>query len=69
MVTMEDESAGEITVPGVLPHLSETPGRITHLGPALAEGNQEIYGEELGFSPAELAELKQIGRASCRERV
>ena len=61
LVTVEDKSAGKITVPGVLPHLSETPGRITHLGPVLAEGNKEIYGDELGFSPTELAELKREG--------
>ncbi len=61
LVTVEDEKAGEITVPNVLPRLSETPGRITHLGPSLGDAIQEIYGGELGFSEAELAELKRDG--------
>jgi crotonobetainyl-CoA:carnitine CoA-transferase CaiB-like acyl-CoA transferase len=61
LVTVEDEKAGEITVPNVLPRLSETPGRITHLGPPLGDAIEEIYGGELGFTQAELAELKRDG--------
>ncbi|MEE8172005.1 MAG: CaiB/BaiF CoA-transferase family protein [Alphaproteobacteria bacterium] len=61
LVTVADEQAGEIVVPNVLPRLSQTPGRITHLGPALGEGNHAVYGDELGFSEAELAELKRDG--------
>ena len=61
LVTVKDEKAGEITVPNVLPRLSETPGRIDHLGPSLAEGNSDIYGGELGFSEVELSQLKQNG--------
>ena len=60
-MTVEDEKSGEIVVPGVLPRLSETPGRITHLGPSLGDGNQAVYGDELGFSADELAELKRDG--------
>ena len=58
---MTDEPAGEITVPNVMPRLSETPGRIDHLGPALGEANGAVYGDELGFSEAELAQLKSDG--------
>ena len=61
LITVTDEKAGEITVPNVLPRLSETPGRINHLGPALGEGNSDIYGGELGFSEEELSQLKQDG--------
>ncbi len=61
LVTVEDDKAGEITVPNVLPRLSDTPGRITHLGPALGEGNGDIYGGELGFSDDELVALKDDG--------
>ena len=61
LITVTDETAGEITVPNVMPRLSETPGRIDHLGPALGEANGAVYGDELGFSEAELAQLKSDG--------
>jgi len=37
-----DESLGEIALPGVLPRLSETPGRIANLGPALGDWNDRL---------------------------
>ncbi len=39
---IDDETLGEIAIPNVLPHLSETPGEITHLGPVLGDWNQRI---------------------------
>ena len=36
LVAIEDEDVGEtVIVPSVIPRLSETPGRIKHLGPRL----------------------------------
>jgi succinyl-CoA:(S)-malate CoA-transferase subunit A len=57
LVTLDDPEAGEITIPGVIPKLSETPGRITNLGPPLGNGTDEVLGELLGLSDAELAQL------------
>ena len=57
LVTLEDPEAGEITIPGVIPKLSETPGRITNLGPPLGNGTDEVLGEVLGLSDTELAQL------------
>ncbi len=57
LVTLDDPEAGEITIPGVIPKLSETPGRITNLGPPLGNGTDEVLGEVLGLSEAELAQL------------
>ncbi len=37
-----DETLGEIAVPNVLPHLSQTPGEISHLGPTLGDWNRRI---------------------------
>ncbi len=48
-------------MPGVVPKLSATPGRITHAGPALGQHNAEIYGGLLGKSDAELAALAAAG--------
>jgi crotonobetainyl-CoA:carnitine CoA-transferase CaiB-like acyl-CoA transferase len=56
-----DERVGEVIVPGVMPRLSKTPGRISHLGPPLAAHNQEIYGRLLGLSPEELEALRTEG--------
>jgi succinyl-CoA:(S)-malate CoA-transferase subunit A len=37
-----DETLGEFAIPNVLPRLSETPGEITHLGPAIGDWNAHI---------------------------
>ncbi|MFP6746132.1 MAG: CaiB/BaiF CoA-transferase family protein [Alphaproteobacteria bacterium] len=52
---------GEIVVPDVLPKLSGTPGAIDGLGPRLGDWNQEIYGERLGLSAAQLEKLRNSG--------
>jgi crotonobetainyl-CoA:carnitine CoA-transferase CaiB-like acyl-CoA transferase len=53
---------GRITMPGVVPRLTLTPGRIEGPGPARpGEHNEEIYGGKLGLSSAELTRLGQRG--------
>ena len=59
--TIVDPEAGEMVVPGVLPRLSETPGRIASLGPALGASNAEIYGVRLGLDAETIAALKEKG--------
>lgn len=49
---------GEVTVPGVLPHLSKTPGRISGLGPPLGNATDEVLRELLGLAEAEIAALR-----------
>ncbi len=39
---IDDETLGEIAIPNVLPRLSETPGEITNLGPALGDWNERV---------------------------
>ena len=49
-----DDALGEIAIPNVLPRLSETPGEITHLGPALGDWNarvREILADESQVRP------------------
>ena len=58
LLRMVDELAGEVVIPNVLPRLSETPGRVTHLGPALGADNDAIYGDLLGLGTEERAALK-----------
>lgn len=61
LVTVEDPDVGEIVVPGVIPTLSGTPGRITNLGPKLGNATDQVLGEVLGLSATELAQLHKNG--------
>lgn len=45
-------------VPNVVPKLSETPGEVAWLGPALGAHNDEIYGELLGMSAQDIDQLR-----------
>jgi succinyl-CoA:(S)-malate CoA-transferase subunit A len=53
------EGLGEVVVPGVVPTLSETPGRITNLGPPLSNATYEVLRELLDISSAEIQRLRQ----------
>ena len=50
---------GEVVVPGVVPRLSATPGRINHLGPALGNANAAVLGGLLGLQAEELRLLRE----------
>jgi crotonobetainyl-CoA:carnitine CoA-transferase CaiB-like acyl-CoA transferase len=50
---------GPVTVPSVLPRLSETPGKISALGPELGQHNVEIYCDLLGLSEDRLRALRE----------
>lgn len=56
----EDREA-TLCYPGAFAKLSETPLRITRRAPHLGEHNQEIYGETLQLSAAEMTTLQQLG--------
>lgn len=57
-----DEFFGELAVPGVAPQLTESPGAVSWLGPPeVGSHNGEVYGELLGMSESELAELANDG--------
>jgi crotonobetainyl-CoA:carnitine CoA-transferase CaiB-like acyl-CoA transferase len=61
VTTVSDRTLGDITMQGVIPQLSSTPGRITTTGPALGEHNEDIYGGVLGLGRDELARLAEAG--------
>ncbi|HSZ42614.1 MAG TPA: hypothetical protein VK817_21850 [Trebonia sp.] len=44
-----------------IPHLSETPGRIRHLGPALGAHTDEILGGLLGLDDETLSAFRADG--------
>jgi len=59
MVAIDDDDVGEtVIVPNVVPRLSETPGRIGHLGPRLGQHTEEILRDVLGLNSDEIADLR-----------
>lgn len=60
-VNIEPGEQRVVRFPGITPKLSQTPG-VTHwLGPTLGEHNTDVYGQLLGFSAEQLAQLQQDG--------
>ncbi|NTU82551.1 MAG: CoA transferase [Chloroflexales bacterium] len=56
---VDEDGLGDVAVPGVIPTLSATPGRITNLGPPLGNATYEIMREMLGISAEEIKRLRQ----------
>ena len=62
ILTVATEVAGALRMPGVVPRLSRTPGRVTSAGPArVGEHNEEIYCGRLGLTRDDLAALAARG--------
>jgi succinyl-CoA:(S)-malate CoA-transferase subunit A len=55
----DPHGAGEVVVPGVVPRLSATPGRITNLGPTLGDATEAVMRDLLGLAAGEIARLRQ----------
>lgn len=60
LVEVQAEDVGPVVVPGVVPTLSETPGRITNLGPPLGNATATVMRELLGMTAAEIRELRRL---------
>ena len=50
-----------LTIPALVPFLSDTPGRTDWPGPDIGAHNQEVLGGLLGYSAADLDRLRQAG--------
>ncbi len=61
LVRVADERVGELSVQGVVPKLSATPGSIRHLGADMGAHNDEIYRDTLGLTDDEIAALRDEG--------
>lgn len=61
VIQVEDPQQGAIPMPGVIPKLSDTPGRVETTGPKLGAHNESIYRGLLGRSQAELKRLYEQG--------
>jgi crotonobetainyl-CoA:carnitine CoA-transferase CaiB-like acyl-CoA transferase len=53
--------AGTHAYPGLLWHMSHTPARIRRSPCCLGEHNTYVYGDVLGYSPAEIAAFTRLG--------
>ncbi len=58
---VDDPDLGPMTVQAPVALLSESPGRIDHLGRSLGADNDAVFGELLGLEPDRLAALQAAG--------
>ncbi len=61
LLEIAEEAVGKLTVPGIIPKLSRTPGKLKSLGPAFKSANGKVYGGMLGLTPGEMAALEDDG--------
>ncbi|MGC4831808.1 CaiB/BaiF CoA transferase family protein [Micromonospora arida] len=61
VTTVEDPVLGPLRMPNVLYRMSATPGAITWTGRPRGADNQSVYGDRLGLSADELADLQSRG--------
>jgi crotonobetainyl-CoA:carnitine CoA-transferase CaiB-like acyl-CoA transferase len=60
-VVVDDPELGAVTVQAPIAMLSETPGRVEHLGPRLGADNDAVYGGLLGIDAERLSALRAAG--------
>jgi crotonobetainyl-CoA:carnitine CoA-transferase CaiB-like acyl-CoA transferase len=60
-VELDDPDFGAVTVQSPLAQLTDTPGRVEHLGRALGADNEAVYGELLGLDAHQIADLQANG--------
>ncbi|GAB1576153.1 CaiB/BaiF CoA transferase family protein [Bordetella petrii] len=59
LVTTQHPRMGPVTMQGIVPRLSGTPGEIACAAPSLGQHNAEVYGGLLGLDDAALAALQE----------
>jgi formyl-CoA transferase len=58
IVTVPHPELGVLPMQNVVPKLSASPGAVRSAGPALGEHNDQVWGELVGISAAEMTRLK-----------
>ena len=61
IVEVDHPRLGRVAMPGLVPQLSRTPGRVVHAGPDAGTHNDAVLGGLLGLSADEIAALRQEG--------
>lgn len=59
LVDVEDPKLGDVTMAGVVPKLSGTPGEIWRVGAQCGEDTYDVLGEELGLSVDQINQLER----------
>jgi formyl-CoA transferase len=58
IIHVEHEELGDFPMPGVVPKLSRTPGKVKHVGATtMGQHNSEVYSNLLGFDTSKIEEL------------
>jgi succinyl-CoA:(S)-malate CoA-transferase subunit A/succinyl-CoA:(S)-malate CoA-transferase subunit B len=57
LLTVNEPGVGDIVIPNVIPKLSATPGRVTHLGPRFKDGTDHVFRDLLGMLPECIQDL------------
>lgn len=63
-VTVADERVGQVVMPGIVPKLSGTPGKVEWAGPARGSHTETVLSQ-LGYSQDEIAVLAAKGVIYC----
>ena len=61
IVRVADGRGGDIAMQNVFPKLSETPGRVRHVGPELGADTEAVLGEWLALDPDAVRSLRDDG--------
>ncbi|MCS7001511.1 MAG: CoA transferase [Dehalococcoidia bacterium] len=62
IIKVEDPDLGEVPMPGVMPKLMGTPGRVKWTGPGkLGSHNEEVFTQVAGLTPEQIADYQARG--------
>jgi crotonobetainyl-CoA:carnitine CoA-transferase CaiB-like acyl-CoA transferase len=61
VIDVPSDEYGTLSMQGVVPRLSDTPGAVRWVGPRLGQHTDEVLAERLGLSPERIDELKSKG--------
>jgi crotonobetainyl-CoA:carnitine CoA-transferase CaiB-like acyl-CoA transferase len=67
LVEMRDPELGTVTVPGVVPKLSKTPGAVRHTGHRIGEDTHNVLTKIAGMTNKEVDTLTAAGVIVCRK--
>ena len=65
LVEIEDENVGDLTVPGIIPKLSKTPGSVRHTGRRVGQDTRAILKRLGDYSDKEIETLSDAGAIFC----
>src|SRR5262249_24429004 len=67
LLELHDAELGSVTVAGVVPKLSETPGSVAHLGGSLGRDTASVLQEVLALTAEQVQTLSDQGAIFCAD--